>query len=134
MKAIQAEALISGNYDQFIQDWRGTNPISYGASVPNYDSLNKAGNDIITKIGAAGLFLDPDYRIYVGKGNDPATMSPGLLKGPKFTIMAALPGSMKFYCIGSNGASSKDADIATGDGCGGNWKCPGCYADGNPDW
>jgi len=133
MKAAQIDSVASGDYTNFKGPsnwyWIGpeddcTNKIPN--SVPNRANVLDACKEMIKNIGATGVndsqtTLDA-LKIYVGAG---ATSS-----NPKFTIMAALPGAQKFYCIGSNGQTSKSTNLdRTCPGVSGSWTCPGCWGD-----
>jgi len=47
---------------------------------------------------------------------------------PKLSLMVWLPNEKKYYCIASNGKSSKIQPI-DGSGCSPVWGCPGCLLD-----
>lgn len=85
-------------------------------------SAQAACQDIISKTDpeAFHVGLDSNYRMFIGSSR--------LSANPKLTILVALPGTEKFYCIGSNGGSSQTTDL-TSVGCGGSWRCSGCYLD-----
>jgi prepilin-type N-terminal cleavage/methylation domain-containing protein len=130
MKAIQVEASATGNYSSFYwAGWVGSEAGCDGMPAIYSISIKNACKNMIRNIGTAGLDLDPGaYKIWLNSGYD--TTGAGNYV-PKFTVMAALPGAIKFYCIGSNGRASKDIRL-TSYGCESesvSWVCPGCYAD-----
>jgi prepilin-type N-terminal cleavage/methylation domain-containing protein len=130
LQAIQVESIATDDYTQFGHYWYpgfdpDCGPIS---TVPNGASFVAACKNIIQNTGSIGLIADPvGHKIYLGNTSG---ANPKL----KLTVMAALPGVNKFYCVGSNGSSSTTTEL-DGSGCGdaaaSSWKCPGCWNDPN---
>jgi len=84
-------------------------------------NLIKPCEDILNKNGTASFGSDGPFYIGPVDLEYPSSMS----------ILVYLPGANKYYCVGSNGKSSKDSNINMG-GCGYgsySYMCPGCYAE-----
>lgn len=127
MSGIWTESLASGDYGKYyINFWIGSEAdcdADFALIVPNGAGLASACKNMIRNMGSASVTGNPTYKLYVGMGNVPPT-------NPKLTILAVLPGAQKFYCIGSNGGTSQNTDLSQ-NGCGGVWKCSGCWNDPN---
>lgn len=135
MKLAQSYSVASGDYNSWKTgsgvSWLGLAsdcddvvkwPLS-GVSSGDATNARNACKKIIENIGETGQSASPPYislyKMYI-RGTGPAT--------PKLSIMVALPGAQRFYCIGSNGGTSDDT-LLSGVGCGGSWFCSGCVAD-----
>ncbi|MFA6896776.1 MAG: type II secretion system protein [Patescibacteria group bacterium] len=127
MKAAQIDATASQDYSAYyFFDWAGTaNQVcdAQFGSTSNPASVRVACKSIVNNIGSSS-----GYRVFAYTAGAPY---------PKFTILVWLPGAQKFYCVGSNGASSATTlGSPYGSGCGGGnnaWVCPGCYRDATAD-
>jgi prepilin-type N-terminal cleavage/methylation domain-containing protein len=121
MKAIQVEAADDPTkFNNYHLSWINVSGVGLACTDLPSTSMVAACDNIITKIGSTGFTGATAYKLYIGLGNK-----------PKFTIMVALPGAQAFYCIGSNGGTSKITTL-NASGCGGGangWKCSGCTDD-----
>jgi type II secretory pathway pseudopilin PulG len=127
MKAIQTQVETSSapNYVPYSSHWiPNTNNCNFFSNLPGGASLTATCNKVLEDIGTTGFKVaapyESNYKLFCFYHSDGITS--------KFTVMAALPGAQKFYCIGSNGHSSKSMNL-DGSGCGAAWTCPGCYSD-----
>jgi prepilin-type N-terminal cleavage/methylation domain-containing protein len=123
MKAAQIDAASSQNYSAYyFYHWGGTVYIcnSYFGSTSNPASVRNTCNNIVNTIGSVTT-----ARIWSSTWGSPTY--------PRLSIMVYLPGANKYYCVGSNGASSASTLVSPfGSGCGGGvntWICPGCAGD-----
>jgi prepilin-type N-terminal cleavage/methylation domain-containing protein len=125
MKAIQADAVTSNNYANYIlfpATNIGCNPF-WADSIDDCDTVFPASSmrdnlvsackDIINNQGSTVRTC----RLFIN--------SIGNVTNPKLSIMVLLPSNEKLYCIGSNGAASVNDLVA-----GYEFK-PGCYQDPN---
>jgi prepilin-type N-terminal cleavage/methylation domain-containing protein len=94
---------------------------SYFSATSRPSDVKSACRSIMEKIGTDS---PPPIKFYAG------SWAPGL-NTTKLSVMVWLPGIQKYYCMGSNGRTSKITE-RNGSGCGGSensWLCPGCLGD-----
>ncbi len=92
------------------------------SNIPNYSQLVATCQSIIDATGSASLAGYPNYKMLI-------TPPPNGTNGG-LSIMVVLPYAQRFYCIGSNGGSSKMTLLdSTGCGTSLSWHCPGCAND-----
>lgn len=126
MKLAQIDSLATGNYNAWRMPAGAMAWIANEgqcetrlASVPNAANAIEACKNIIRNVGDAGFAgAEATNKMYIWNGST-----------VRLTIMVALPGAKKFYCVGSNGGTSRDSSL--GGACPGrsSWQCSGCSSD-----
>ncbi|MFA6897591.1 MAG: type II secretion system protein [Patescibacteria group bacterium] len=114
MKAAQIDAVSSQDYSAYYFAIWPTGDCNAGfSSTSDPASVRATCNSIVKNIGSS-----TSYPIWFSTWGSPTY--------PKLSLMAWLPGAQKYYCVGSNGASSASQ---TSWSCGADWNCPGCAGD-----